>query len=136
MAEVRAVAVAGSSGLEQATLSLSDAGRSCLLTLELADGRIWAATEYDYFECLVSIRRSLDKNGLSICCQGARKDVWASGMARDMGAGLRAYVLKEGREASVEDLVDIFDPAPAELIATVAAQKRYAEKWRSQPKTR
>ena len=84
---------------------MSNVASYCQLTLKLADGRIWTATEPDYFECLVSIRRSLEKNDLAICCQGARRDVWASGMARDMGAGLRAYVLKEGRNASVEDLV-------------------------------
>ena len=136
MTEVREVTIAGSSGIQGATLSLSNVGSYCLLTLKLADGRIWTATEPDYFECLVSIRRSLEKNDLAICCQGARKDVWASGMARDMGAGLRAYVLKEGRNASVDDLVDIFDPAPAEVVATVAEQEIYAKKWQHQPKTR
>ncbi len=136
MTEVREVTIAGSSGIQAATLSLSNLGSDCLLTLKLADGRIWTAAEPDYFECLVSIRRSLEKNDLAICCQGARKDVWASGMARDMGAGLRAYVLKEGRKASIDDLVDIFDPAPAEVVATVAEQELYAKKWLGQPKTR
>ena len=61
-------------------------------------------------------------------CFGARKDVWASGMQRDMGAGLSAYLLSaEGEGRKPEQ--SIFDYAPPETIGTVDEQQKYAENW-------
>jgi len=55
-------------------------------------------------------------------------------MARDMGGGLKAYVLEVGRRASIDDLVDIFDSASIEDVATVEDQRLFAEKWLAAPK--
>ena len=56
--------------------------------------------------------------------------MWASGMARDMGAGLKAYALTIGCRPTQDDLVDIFDPAEQALVGTVAEQERQFKKWR------
>jgi len=93
-----------------------------------------AAEASDVFECLCRIRGRLDHEGVRLCCNGARRDVWPSGMGRDMGGGFRAYVLEIGRRASLADLVDIFDPAPIQSIATVDEQRRFSEKWLASPK--
>jgi hypothetical protein len=76
----------------------------------------------------------LDKDGIRLCCNGARLNVWPSGMARDMGGGFKAYALQMGRKASREDLVDIFDAAPIDTIATVEEQRRFNKEWLSSPK--
>ncbi len=94
-----------------------------------------AADASDVFECLRRLRTNLDREGTRLCCNGARLNVWPSGMARDMGGGWKAYVLQIGRRASVKDLVDIFDPAPIEDVATVEEQRRFAEKWLAAPKS-
>ena len=83
----------------------------------------------DVFECLSRVRAQLDKDGVRLCCNGARLNVWPSDLGRDMGEGLTAYDLQIGRPASLKDLVDIFDPAPIETIATVEEQRRFSEKW-------
>jgi hypothetical protein len=88
-----------------------------------------AADASDVFECLCRLRTQLDREGIRLCCNGARLNVWPSGMARDMGGGLKAYVLQIGRRATIDDLVDIFDSAPVEDVATVEEQRRFAEKW-------
>ena len=105
--------------------------------LELAVPEIGAQTAEasDVFECLCRVRTQLDREGIRLCCNGARLNVWPSGMARDMGGGLKAYVLQVGRRASIDDLVDIFDSAPIEDIATVAEQRRFTEKWLAAPKS-
>ena len=51
-----------------------------------------------------------------------------------MGGGLKAYVLEVGRRASIDDLVDIFDSASIEDVATVEDQRLFAEKWLAAPK--
>src|SRR2546421_5691675 len=94
-----------------------------------------AADASDVFECLCRLRTNLDREGTRLCCNGARLNVWPSGMARDMGGGSKAYVLQIGRRASIDDLVDIFDSAPIEDIATVAEQRRFTEEWLAAPKS-
>src|SRR5438445_3727542 len=105
--------------------------------LELAAPEVGtrAADASDAFECLCLLRKQLDREGIRLCCNGARLNVWPSGMARDMGGGLKAYVLQIGRRASIDDLVDIFESAPIEDIATVEEQRRFAEKWLAVPKS-
>jgi hypothetical protein len=84
----------------------------------------------DYFACLISVRRELEAEGLVVCCQGARKNVWPSGMDRDMGAGLVAHVLTIGRKPRRDEHVRVLAPADAELIGTVTEQEQYFEAWR------
>jgi hypothetical protein len=93
---------------------------------------VYQAQETDLFECLRTIRRQLEPTGARLCCNGARVDVWASGMARDMGGGAKAYILQVGRRAQRSDLVSIFDPAPVETVGTVDEQEAYAHRWMDQ----
>lgn len=83
----------------------------------------------DAFECLSIVRRQLDQTGIRLCCNGARRDVWPSGMARDMGGGLKAYHLTMGKATKISDLVDIFEPAPVEAVASVAEQRDFVRRW-------
>lgn len=114
----------------EATLTYGHVGPwTCHLELVLEEGRSLSADATDFFECLAQVRLQLEPEGARILCQGARRDVWPSGMARDMGAGLRAYVLVPGRKANFSDLVDIFDPADPALICTVAEQSQFSRDW-------
>jgi hypothetical protein len=62
---------------------------------------------------------------------GARRDVWPSGMSRDMGGGLKAYVMRYGEQAHRKDLVHIFDEAPEALVGSVREQRDFFERWAS-----
>jgi len=55
-------------------------------------------------------------------------------MARDMGAGMRIYVLRPGRHGRRKDLVDTLDDASANQLGTVGAQKAFAEAWLAEPR--
>jgi hypothetical protein len=87
----------------------------------------------DCFEGLRLVRARLELDGVRLCCAGARRDVWASGMQRDMGQGLTAYVLSLPRTAERPSVVDIFEPSPPDLIATVAEQKEFYQQWLNSP---
>jgi hypothetical protein len=136
MREIAPVTVAGAFGTRAATVNYGSRGDECHLELNLDDGRVFSASDGDYFACLVSIRRELEAQGIVVCCQGARKDVWPSGMARDMAAGLQAYVLTIGRTPLRSEVVGIFDPADRKLIGTVADQEQYFHLWWSSPRAR
>jgi hypothetical protein len=121
------LSLVGLAGSQSAVAVCSLNGRDYRLELRLDDGRAVIADERDYFECLLTVRRQLQAEGLRVCCQGARRDVWPSGMARDMGSGLGAYVLTSapGRP----ELVAVFDPADLALIGTVEEQEAHFRSW-------
>lgn len=88
---------------------------------------------FDLFEALRLIRLQLEAKDLLLCCAGARRDVWASGMQRDMGMGLMAYVLTFPRTADRLAQVSIFDQASPDLLATVGEQEQFARSWFDSP---
>src|SRR6185295_18354608 len=96
---------------EFATLSTTDDEDRCCIRLA-CPGRTIDAEASDYFEALCQIRLSLEKDGLIPFCYGASLNVYPSGMARDMGAGLKAYKLTIGKHARMQDLVEIFSEGP------------------------
>jgi hypothetical protein len=88
----------------------------------------------DYFEALCQIRERLAEGGLHPFCYGASLNVYPSGMARDMGAGLKAYKMTIGKHARLEDLVEIFAAGPDVKPSTVAEQRAFWERWLNTPK--
>jgi hypothetical protein len=93
------------------------------------DNRVWEFIDVDLFECLIQLRTELSKYNYVALCNGARLDVYPSGMCRDMGGGSCAYILQSQKSPTPEDLVNIFDPAPIELIASIEEQKQFFESW-------
>lgn len=89
----------------------------------------YTATAPDMFEALVRLRRQLEPDGLTVAVQGARRDTYPSGMARDMGGGMRIYVLKTEGRARMDDLVETLDDAPPDQIGTVDEQRAFADAW-------
>jgi hypothetical protein len=77
----------------------------------------------DLLVCLIGIRRQLEAEGLNLCCQGARPDVWPSGQLRQFTNGRFGYVLTTGPADAVPEEVDLFAPADAKEIGTVEQQR-------------
>jgi len=65
----------------------------------------------DLFEALITLRCALEEAGAQLLCQGARPEVFPTGMSRDMGGGRKAYVTGIGVSPSRPDFVDILDYA-------------------------
>jgi hypothetical protein len=84
-------------------------------------------SDWDFFECLVHLRRKLAQDNYRPLCQGARLSVYPSRMCRDMGNGSVAYEMVMGKHA--ENLVSIFDYAEPELIASIDEQKSFFKRW-------
>lgn len=97
------------------------------LTL-VAPDRTWTANGTDLFDALMNLRDQLDEMQIRLCCNGARRNAWASGMQRDMGGGREVYLLeldRPGRPLEAETLGD----APCDQVATVREQKDFYADW-------
>ncbi len=91
----------------------------------------------DLFECLRAFRRVVEPEGFRVLCQGARPNVWPSGMSRDAGAW-KSYVHTLGQPALTKDLVGTFDPVDdIASVGTVAEQdefmRRHWEEFEKRP---
>ncbi len=91
--------------------------------------RAWRRAAGDYFAALALVRRDLEADGWLLSCYGASRNVYPSGMARDMGLGLKAYKQQPGRHARREDLVDIFTTGPDVDPASVDEQEAFHNQW-------
>lgn len=76
------------------------------------------------FSCLLDARRDLERDGLLLCCQGARWNVTTSGMQSQMTGGRFAYIFDAATHTIDEDPVDIFAPARLEDVTTVENQRK------------
>jgi hypothetical protein len=84
----------------------------------------------DLFAALTLARRELEAMGVQLACNGARLDVWPSGMLRQAGYGRRAYVLTMPPTAARPSTVDIFEPAPeSSVLATVDEQHEWFRRY-------
>ena len=86
-------------------------------------------TGIDLFDWLSKLRSFLEEKNILIVCNGARTDVYPSGMSRGMSGGRLAYVMRMGESAHKIDLVDIFGIADQGYVGTIDQQKEYHLKW-------
>ncbi|PWU59138.1 hypothetical protein DLE60_17985 [Micromonospora globispora] len=85
--------------------------------------RVWEAEGEDLLVCLVDVRQQLEADGLNLCCQGARPDVWPSGQLRQFTNGRFGYVLPSPSVGKTPEEVDLFAPADVGEIGTVEEQR-------------
>jgi hypothetical protein len=98
------------------------------LSLEFRAKQITRNAE-DLFEAMCSIRKVLEEEGALLRCYGASRNVYPSGMTRDMGSGRKAYKLRMGAPAKLEDLVSILDTGPDVTPVTVEEQEKFFNAW-------
>ena len=134
MDEQHGVYLIGGNDEETAIFTLFDEGDYCWLRCEYRDKAV-ESTASDFFQALCDIRGLLAKDGLIPFCYGASLDVYPSGMARDMGRGLKAYKLAVGRHAKIDNLVEIFAEGPDVIPALVSAQEEFYHDWLASPRS-
>jgi hypothetical protein len=117
-------------GIHDVTLAVSETGDEYVITckLPMSDDSLTGQAD-DCFAALQIIRRKAEGLSWNICCKGARRNVWPSGMSRSMGGGKKAYVLEMGQQSRRDSLVKIFDADIPESYSSVADQEAYAHAW-------
>lgn len=91
----------------------------------------WTATGLSVFAALMGLREQLDMEEIRVCCNGARRNAWSSGMQQDMGRGRFVYLLEENQSGRPTE-VHTLDAAPCDQIATVQEQKEWYAGWLAQ----
>lgn len=129
MTQVFEVPVSDGNALHTWTLALTKPGPNRIaLTLSDGSGRRWEALGSDVFDALMRLRLDAERDRLQICCNGARKNAWSSGMQRDMGDGSAVYLL-QGEKGVRPPEVNTLDPAPPGEVVSVAEQRAFFFEW-------
>lgn len=117
-------------GLCEVSLEVREVGDTYLLSciLPVQEEQVTGQAD-DCFAALQSVRRQAEERNWMICCKGARRNVWPSAMSRQMGGGIKAYVLEIGQQGTVDSLIDIFENDTPDSYATVADQEAFAREW-------
>ncbi|MFF5228332.1 hypothetical protein [Dactylosporangium sp. NPDC000521] len=117
-------------GTQEWTLDRAETDEADVLALVAPDGREWTATGVNLFHALTALRLQVESDGIRLCCNGARRDVYPSPMALDMARGEIAYLLRRGRRPSVPgSFVATLDPADCADVVTVEEQRAWHEDW-------
>jgi hypothetical protein len=115
--------------LVEVTLRLGDSGSA---RVELNDqGVVVEVHGDDYLDCLMQIRERLEADGRLLCCQGARADVWPSGMLRQFSDGRQAYVLDREQPSL---MVDVFAPADPAQVVSISRQRDAVYAFHGRPR--
>ncbi|WP_353399356.1 hypothetical protein [Hydrogenophaga sp. 5NK40-0174] len=118
----------GQANWSDARLDLFESAETYRIDMHWENQLLFANAD-DWFQALQAIREQLEPQSAFLCCQGARLNVYPSGMSRDMGGGRMAYVLVMEEHAQPARLVDIFDPADDSDFSTVAEQNAFFARW-------
>lgn len=98
--------------------------------LQLATGdQHWTGTGHHVFAAVRDLMADLDEDLARIGVNGARPNVWASGMLADMGDGKSVYLLPTAWTPERPPTVPTLAPAPLTEVGTLADQDRFQQAW-------
>jgi hypothetical protein len=89
----------------------------------------YSAEAGDLFDNLQAIRLYLEQLGWWMLCNGARKDVYPSGMSRESVGGRTVHRMRMGERVHASDHMDMFDPCDREALGSVREQNAFFEAW-------
>ena len=104
-------------------------GRECYVRISCGEESSGASAP-DFFAAFGLARKPLEARGYRFVCYGASKDVWPSGMARDVGLGLKAYRIAIGEKAG--PLVSIFESGEDVVVCAAEEQEAFVWEWLDQ----
>ncbi len=81
------------------------------------------------FDVLTRFRLLIERDGYLLLCNAARRDTYPSRMALEMGGGRKVYMLRPGKQAKREDLIDALGAAAIDQVCTVAEQRTSYASW-------
>ncbi|MCF4970022.1 hypothetical protein CV014_24340 [Nostoc sp. CMAA1605] len=100
----------------------------CRILMKWANGEI-ECIDCHFFGALKLIRRKLALQDIYPICYGASRKIIVTGMALEMGLGLKVYKAKIGSYPTRRDLVRIFDTGEDVEPVTVEVQEEFQRQW-------
>ena len=89
---------------------------------------IYFSKSDNIFDSVVELRKKLELKNIYLLCNASVINVYPSGMQKEFG-GTKAYKLEMGKQATLSDVVDIFDYDSELKISSVEEQKEFYENW-------
>ena len=89
---------------------------------------IYFSKSDNIFDSIVELRKKLELNNIYLLCNASAINVYPSLMQKEFG-GTKAYKLQMGKQATLNDIVDIFDYDNELKIGSVKEQEEFYESW-------
>ncbi|GHU31919.1 hypothetical protein FACS1894172_07630 [Spirochaetia bacterium] len=90
------------------------------------NGKNYNSSGEDYFGTFQKIKDILLKDNIGIKCYGSMENVYPSPMMR---TSYNAYILENGKQALMENIVNIFDYVDINTFSTSDEQNNYYNNW-------
>ena len=125
--EIYKINIINNGKLEKNKLSLSEIEDEINLKIEI-ERTIYFSKSDNIFDSVVELRKKLELNNIYLLCNASAINVYPSGMQKEFG-GTKAYKLQMGKQATLFDVVDIFDYDSELKIGSVKEQEEFFESW-------
>ena len=89
---------------------------------------IYFSKSDNIFDSVVELRKKLELKNIYLLCNASAINVYPSTMQKEFG-GTKAYKLEMGKQATLSDVVDIFDYDNGLKIGSVKEQEEFYENW-------
>ena len=125
--EIFDIEIVNNGKIEKNKLFLSEIEDEINLKIEI-EKAIYFSKSDNIFDSVVELRKKLELNNIYLLCNASVINVYPSGMQKEFG-GTKAYKLQMGKQATLSDVVDIFDYDSELKIGSVKEPEEFYENW-------
>ena len=125
--EIQNIEILNNGKVEKNKLYLLEIEDAINLEIEI-ENIVYFSKSDNIFDSVVELRKKLELNNIYLLCNASAINVYPSGMQKEFG-GTKAYKLQMGKQATLNDVVDIFDYDSELKIGSVKEQEEFSEKW-------
>ena len=125
--EIQNIEILNNGKIEKSKLFLLEIEDEINLKIEIENIGYFSKND-NIFDSVVELRKKLELKNIYLLCNASVINVYPSGMQKEFG-GTKAYKLQMGKQATLSDVVDIFDYDSELKIGSVKEQEEFFESW-------
>ena len=125
--EIQNIGILNNGKVEKNKLFLLEIEDGINLKIEI-ENMVYFSKSDNIFDSVVELRKKLELNNIYLLCNASAINVYSSLMQKEFG-GTKAYKLQMGKQATLNDIVDIFDYDNELKIGSVKEQEEFYESW-------
>ena len=125
--EIQNIGILNNGKIEKSKLFLLEIEDGINLKIEI-ENMVYFSKSDNIFDSVVELRKKLELKNIYLLCNASVINVYPSGMQKEFG-GTKAYKLQMGKQATLSDVVDIFDYDSELKIGSVKEQEEFFESW-------
>ena len=125
--EIQNIRILNNGKVEKNKLFLLEIEDEINLKIEI-ENMVYFSKSDNIFDSVVELRKKLELKNIYLLCNASVINVYPSGMQKEFG-GTKAYKLQMGKQATLSDVVDIFDYDSELKIGSVKEQEEFFKSW-------